>query len=96
MSNDIVQKAAIGRTIHVIGKGAHSNGAEAAPAVITRVWGEPDATGKQLVNATVFLDLAPPRPQGSIYIHTTREKAYEAVSREFAADGFAAFWPERV
>lgn len=90
-----VQKAGIGRVIHVIGKGVHSNGAEVAPALITRVWGEPDATGKQLVNATIFPDLGKPHPQGSIHIHPSREKAHEAVTRELGADPIAAFWPER-
>lgn len=91
-----VTPATVGRTLIVIGKGIESNGATSAPAIVTRVWGPPDSsTGKQLVNLTIFPDLAPPKPQGSVYLYPTETEARAAVSQEYGADHMAAFWPGR-
>lgn len=96
MTRTDVQPAAVGRTLTVIGKGIESNGATSAPAVVTRVWGPPDSgNGKQLVNLTIFPDLAAPKPQGSVYLYPTATEARAAVTQEYGADHMAAHWPER-
>lgn len=85
-------KASIGRIIIVRGGSAASNGADRAPAIITRLWSEDTDTrnGPVLVNATAFSDLATPQLIGSVKLYDTEADAP-------ADDGSAvAFWPERV
>jgi len=90
-----ITPAKIGRTIHVIGKAVESNGATVAPAVITRVWGEPQPGGKQMINLTAFPDGAAPLPMGSVFLYPSREAAHDAVHGVTGTDSAAAFWPER-
>ena len=90
-----IQKAAIGRIVHVVGKAAESNGAAVAPAIITRVWGEPHAGGKQLVNLTVLPDNSLPKLLGSVCLFQTPEAAQDAVSGVTGTDQAAAYWPGR-
>lgn len=90
-----ITPAKVGRTVHVVGKGAESNGASVAPAVITRVWGEPQPGGRQLVNLTVFPDGAAPKPQGSVFLYPSVEAAHEAVHGVTDIAYMAAYWPER-
>lgn len=82
----------LGRIVLVLGPVARHNGADVAPAVITRVWGEhPD--GGHTVNVTVLPDGYAPRHATSV-----RLLADEQAARESLADerGVAAYWPARV
>lgn len=101
-------KPSLGRVI--ITKGVvNSTGTDEAPAIITRVWSDKEpAEAVVLVNATVFPDLASPRPQGSIQLFETRAEA-EAEQAKVNAIGdneenfkkrglsgpMVAFWPDR-
>jgi hypothetical protein len=91
-----IQRATIGRIVLVAGAGAQNNGATRAPAIVTRVWGEPNEGGKQMVNLTLFPDAAPPMPQGSVWLYASEQAAMDAVSGVTSIDLFAAYWPERV
>jgi hypothetical protein len=94
-------KPSIGRIVHVFANPAQNNGADVAPAVITRVWND------QGVNVRVLLD-GPDTPWlTSITLHETREEAQKAHDEmvaawpedqrgSFAPLPFRAFWPERV
>ncbi|MFG6462300.1 hypothetical protein ACG04Q_12030 [Roseateles sp. DXS20W] len=96
MSNiETITRATIGRVVHVIGKGAESNGATVAPAMITRVWGEPTENGKQMVNLTIFPDYAKPQYQGSVWLYPSPRAAHDAVDGGTGTELFAAYWPER-
>jgi hypothetical protein len=87
-------KPTIGRQIIV--KGIVSNGSNVHPAVVTRVWSDAEPSDAiVLVNATVFLDHAPPLFRGSIRMVET-----EAAGDEYAATcGYTpavfGFWPPR-
>lgn len=85
-------KATIGRIIIVKGGRACSNGADRAPAVITRVWGQDNDTrnGMVHVNATALCDLATPQVLGTIPLYDTEDEATDATSYDEVA-----FWPER-
>lgn len=75
----------IGRVVHVLGGVAVSNGANVAPAIITRVWEQ--ANGTYLINCTVFPDASPPRAATSVKLVKNHTEAKE--------HGHAAFWPPR-
>jgi len=83
-------KPSIGRTVIVRAAIAQSNGAQVAPAVITRVHDADDTGG--LVNTTAFPDCAPPVAVTSIHVYPSQEAADRAVG----PGGYAAWWPERV
>jgi hypothetical protein len=98
-------KPSVGRIVHVFADPRHNNGADVAPAVITRVWLEDEPP---TVNVRVLLDGegAPPWLT-SVPLYDTREDAEAAHARlgeKFAAAGVApldsvphrAFWPPRV
>jgi hypothetical protein len=84
-----MQQPSVGRIIHVIGGPAHSNGAETAPAVITRVWSQHPAGG-WVVNATVFPDASLPLFATSVRLRDTEEEARGHLPSA------AAYWPPRV
>ncbi len=87
-----MSKPSIGRVIHAVGGSAASNGADVAPALITRVWGEhPD--GGWTVNATVFPDYGQPVFASSTRLFDTEEQARESLQYP---SSIAAFWPPRV
>jgi hypothetical protein len=92
---ETITPAKIGRIVHVIGKGAESNGATVAPAIVTRVWSEPTVDGKQMVNLTIFPDNAAPVPQGSVWLYPSPTAAHDAAWGLTGTEPFAAFWPER-
>lgn len=96
MNIQTVKPAKVGRIVHVIGKGAESNGAKVAPAIITRVWGEPTENGKQMVNLTIFPDYAAPLWQGSVWLYPTARAAQDAVDGGTGTEYCAAYWPEQV
>lgn len=77
----------LGRTVLFAGEQARSNGADVAPAVITRVWAE-HPEGGWLVNLQVLPDNAPPVPATSVRLVDDEDTARAA--------GYAAWWPPRV
>lgn len=89
-------KPTIGRIIIVVAPQAASNGADRAPAIITRVFGEvgdDTRNGPVRVNATCFPDQNE-RTQsvGSVELFDTEADAAE--TREAGMP--YAYWPERV
>jgi hypothetical protein len=90
-----IQRASIGRTVIAVGVGAQANGAQCAAAIVTRVWGEPNEHGAQLVNLTIFPDYAAPLVRGSVWLCATRQHALDLVSGVTGSEQFAAHWPER-
>lgn len=89
-------KPSIGRIVIVVSSQASSNGADRAPAIITRVWGNPDedtCNGSMLVNVTAIPDLSSHvQPIGSVPLFDT-----EADAKEHGQPGVPyAYWPERV
>lgn len=84
----------VGRIVHVIVSPRENNGADVAPAVITRVWNE------QGINVRVLLD-GPDTPwRTSVPLYESRE-ALEAANAQMVISGgvrpplFGAFWPPR-
>lgn len=73
----------IGRIVHVVGPSAASNGADAAPAVITRVWSD------RTVNVTLFPDAAVPAVASSVPLFEDEEDARAMLP------SYAAFWPSK-
>lgn len=99
-------KAAKGRIVHVLVDPAHNNWDDTAPAVITHVFGEPDAS-PATVNLRVLHDGPTAGPESrndwltSVPLHESREalEASCAEGRErFGTSGsdFGAFWPPHV
>lgn len=80
--------AALCRMLIVVGPVATSNGADHAPAIITRVW-SPD-----MVNVMVFPDAITPRPATSVTVYADEAAAREAIASNRYAN--AAYWPPRV
>lgn len=84
----------IGRTVIVLG--IYSNGADRAPAVITRSWGgshQSTAQGPIAVNLTVFPDGGPPECHPSVMLFNTQA---EAIAQQSLYGGKVAHWPLRV
>lgn len=77
------------KMVMVVGRPAQSNGADAAPAVITRVWNERE-DGSWLVNLHVFPDAQPSYPATSIPLYATEQDAQAQLPAT------AAYWPARV
>lgn len=84
-------KPALGRTVHVFVDPARNNGADIAPAVITRVWND------QGVNLRVLLDGTDVPWFTSVALCDDRESAEKVTSYRVADNGdhypAAAFWP---
>lgn len=74
-------KPSLGRIVHVLVDPAINNGADVAPAVITRVWGD------SMVNVKVLLDAAGEQWQTSVNLYTERPDNPELTR--------AAWWPPR-
>jgi hypothetical protein len=80
-------KPSLCRMVIAIVDPANNNGADVAPAVITRVWGQqPD--GAWTVNVQVFNDSPVSEWKTSIVLFDTEEQAREHGTH-------AAFWPPR-
>lgn len=85
-----VQKPSLGRIVLVPALGIANNGAEQAPAVITRVWSQ-TADGAWTVNLRVLADSAEvPQWRTSVLLYDTQELA------DAASSTFVAWWPPRV
>jgi hypothetical protein len=82
-------KPSLGRILLVIGTPANGNGADIAPAVVTRVWSD------EMVNVTVFPDCGAPVPATSVRI-VADEEAARAVNDGAPYPQTLAFWPPRV
>lgn len=85
----------IGRIVHVLVDPAENNGADVAPAVITRVWGPSAfAKGAWTVNYRILLDELATPWKTSACLHEDEESAR---AREHESDvpvqGMSAFWP---
>lgn len=82
----------IGRIVIVRHPSARSNGAETAPATVTRVWKGVDTRNEpSMVNITAFPDLSPAIGIGSVTLYDTEEEANAVVGPL----GAAAWWPPR-
>jgi len=79
----------VGRMVRVIGPVAEANGADEAPAIITRVWSD------TMVNVTVFPDNADVRRATSVRLFETEAEAREHAARTDYPMALA-FWPARV
>lgn len=84
-------KPTLGRVVHVFADPARNNGADVAPAMITRVWND------QGVNLRVLLD-GPDTPWlTSVVLCDDRDAAEKVTSYRVADNGerypAAAFWP---
>jgi hypothetical protein len=87
----------IGRTIIIRGSCVAFNGADRAPAIITRTWSHPATETKHQpcrVNATAFPDMAAPVSVGSVLLFDSEDEAN--ASLESASGNAVAFWPARV
>lgn len=82
-------KPAIGRIVHLVGTHADSNGADVAPAIITRVWSD------EMINVCVFPDSGTPHNVTSVKL-VADEAAARALSDGLPYKQNAAFWPSRV
>lgn len=97
--------AAVGRIVHVLVDPADNNGADVAPAVITRVWGEPhvderDGLGERVtINAHVLLDQRTTRWVTSALLFSHRPSAEQLEAKNpYNPKGHntVAFWPPHV
>lgn len=88
------QTPSVARIVMAMGPRARGNGAQEAPAIITRVWSGPNENGAWLVNAMIFLDAGNANPATSVYIYADRKAAEEAIAKNEHAT--VLFWPERV
>lgn len=85
------QKPSIGRIVHVPAaalRGCEMNGADVAPAVITRVWSD------AMVNVRVLLDGNDTPWKTSIALYQSRED-YDRAAQVNGRD-FGCYWPGRV
>ncbi len=98
-------KAAPGRTVMVSVHPDYNNGADEAPAIVSRAWPDDhsDATPPfELVNVRILLDQADVPWLTSVPLFETREQAEAAHEAKFADVPagarpllFAAWWPPR-
>jgi hypothetical protein len=82
-------KPSVGRIVHIIGPRANSNGADVAPAIITRVWSETCA------NVTAFPDCGIAQNLTSVKL-VENEEAARAINEAAEFPQSIAFWPPRV
>jgi hypothetical protein len=87
-----MQKPSLGRIVLAVGGSARSNGADVAPAIITRVWSEHPAGG-WTVNLTVLPDFGQPVLASSAVLYEDEQTAREHLPYE---SSIAAYWPPRV
>lgn len=86
-----VPNPTMARTVIAVGGVATANGADQAPATITRVWSEDKTKGCWLVNLTVFPDASnQPRAATSVYLYPNEEQARGSLTH---ASSTAAYWP---
>lgn len=83
----------LARMVLVLGDVACHNGADVAPAMVTRVWGEhPD--GGHTVNLVVFPDGYMPRHAFSVPLYADEQTARKSKAGQHGAA--VAYWPPRV
>jgi hypothetical protein len=82
------RKVSVGRIVHVVGPKGTSNGADYAPGIVTRVWGD------DMINVTVFPDGATPIAATSVHFAEQETDARAHLTRNQYAS--AAFWPPQV
>lgn len=90
-------KPSIGRIVHVFADPKNNNGADEAPAVITRVWGD------HCINVKVLRDGPDTDWMTSLSLYDTREEAQAAHDEMVASwpagpasTPFRAWWPPSV
>ena len=84
-------KPTVGRIIHTLVDPARNNGADVAPAIITRVWSDTS------VNLRVLYDGASVDWVTSATLHADEDTAREHVAMGIQPmSGHQAFWPPRV
>jgi hypothetical protein len=99
-----MQKASVGRIVHVLVDPSKNNGSDVAPAIVTRVWGEPYTPGtaaleRQTVNIRVLCDSQNTLWLTSIWLFETRptdEQLAALNSANPTGREAVAFWPPRV
>jgi hypothetical protein len=69
-------KPSVGRIVLVFADPKLNNGADEAPAIITRVFSD------TCVNVTVFPDATTPYPRTSVNLHATRDEAQGSRRRD--------------
>ena len=96
-------KPSLGRTVHVRMDPRENNGADTAPAIITRVWAHEstDTRGlpRYLVNVRVLSDTsANPELRTSVYLYELRPSDDELEEHypTLEARRIVAFWPPMV
>jgi len=82
-----------GRIVSAVGFRATMNGTDTAPALLTRVWGEPAEDGSVTVNATVFPDTGSPVSITSAKLWPDEEAARASLAHTTMT---ALYWPARV
>jgi hypothetical protein len=90
-----VQTPTQGRIVIVEGDLVSSNGADTAPAIVTRTWGQ-NSDGTHTINATTFPDNSPSRVVSSIRLYPDREAAMSGDARKSFEGATVAYWPPRV
>jgi len=99
-----MQKATIGRVVHVLVDPSKNNGSDVAPAIVTREWGKPyehaDGLGeRQTINVRVLCDGPSTLWCTSIQLFDERPDAEAlAAAHPHQPTGYEAiaFWPPRV
>lgn len=98
-----MQKPSVGRIVLVTVDPKINNGADVAPAIITRVWSEGrDVTlignprDTACINVKVFLDQYQERWLTSITLYEERQDDTEAVPHDVDGNPRYAYWPPRV
>lgn len=87
------QKASLGRVVIAVGFKARSNGADVAPAMITRVWSQRE-DGAWLVNAKIFRDNGSEQDVTSVYLFD--DEATARGNNESHETMTSLHWPARV
>jgi len=91
-----MQKPSLCRWVLTPVEKSYNNGAEVAPALITRVWGD------DMVNLTVFGDYNSPTFKSSAKLFATEEEMWAWVKEntpedhEMATNPLACYWPPKV
>jgi hypothetical protein len=80
----LTMKASLGRIVLVCGESVKYNGADVAPAIVTRVWSD------DMVNLTVFPDAETGLRATSVHIYADEQSA------RASGNHVAAYWPPRM
>lgn len=90
-----MQQPTVGRIVLGLVDPDTNNGADIAPAIITRVWSE-SASGRWTVNLRELRDQPPSAAEWrtSVYLHADEETARTEAAGNLASKHY--FWPPRI